>query len=243
METETEIIAFDPAGITAGQDRLISWADRKLDEEKAGAADLAENLALAKRNKWNTKTIERALGRATKRVNYYEKIHHALKAGYTIVPNFPMDVFAIRTTRKNPSHNSTGQQWGNPADQETTAPPLGEGKTVDSQGAIATVTDMVLPYPNAKEKQLQVINRYADDFKEIDFPFDLAKPRILDACGQAIAEKCFDELGVLPARPNRGPAAVSQNADPMIIGRIRLRDSQPKSLSFLIAWFIDTKDL
>ena len=50
-----------------------------------------------------------------------------------------------------------------------------------------------------------------------------------------ILAKVFDEIGVLPA---------SSNGDPMVIGRIILKEpGNTRRMNFLIAWFVDTKTL
>jgi hypothetical protein len=76
-----------------------------------------------------------------------------------------------------------------------------------------------------------------DFVDEIDFPFVLTKPIILEATERAINEKIFDDLGVLPAR--------QRNGDPMVIGRIRDPRGVPDAryLSFMVCWFVDTTQL
>ena len=77
---------------------------------------------------------------------------------------------------------------------------------------------------------------WADEFQDVGFPFTMAKPQILDATGKAMARKIFDEVGILPRRRAKG--------DPMVVGRIIYKGSgyDEKSISFLITWFVDTKD-
>ena len=74
---------------------------------------------------------------------------------------------------------------------------------------------------------------WAKEFKDIDFPFKLAKPQIMEATAAAMALKVFDQIGCLPQF--RAP-------DPIICGQIlKPKDRQP--VTFFIAWWLDTKTL
>ena len=85
-------------------------------------------------------------------------------------------------------------------------------------------------------EKLEDVTWLATDFdEEIDFPFKLAKPQVLDAAARAMAFKIFDDIGMLPT--HRG-------ADPMIIGRVEYREGyHRKFISFLITWFINTSEI
>ena len=52
-----------------------------------------------------------------------------------------------------------------------------------------------------------------------------------------LKRKLFDEIGILPA--------TRRHADPILVGRIKRKESayNEPSMTFLIAWWIDTRDL
>ncbi len=74
----------------------------------------------------------------------------------------------------------------------------------------------------------------SDFCDEIDFPAAIAQPAVLEATRAAMLRNIFDEIGCLPAR---------KKPDPILLGRIyKPTDSVRESpLSFLIAWWIDTR--
>jgi hypothetical protein len=226
------VVARNPGEMQVAQDQLIAWAAAKIEEKKAEHTDLEENYQIAKKNKWRTSTLKRASALALKRVEFYEKVHAALQEGFCIIPNMDLDVFAIRTTRKNPTKHKSNSQWSI-RDQKSSRPALGEGRYVDS-----SPLEMESSYKE-EDKDGKLVKKkmfWAEDFQEPGFPFTMAKPQILDATGKALALKVFDEVGVLPKRRAKG--------DPMVVGRIIYKAGgyDERSISFLITWFVDTKD-
>jgi len=240
---EVTLIAETPMQLEAAQPQLVEWVNFRLKECNIEVTDLTENLATAKKNHWNTAALGRALAKAVKSKNYYVKVLEALKAGYYLVPNFPGDVIAIRTTRKKPVPNDlvTTSRFNTPnSRQNTSASPLGEGAWV-GENAVQEETQKVLPpkegFPNNANIEY---HRYNSEFTSVDFPFLLAKPQILKATERAMLFKCFDEITVLPGQ-NR------HYGDPMIFGTIKMDcgkyGTSTKSLTFLITWFIELKDI
>lgn len=239
--TDLVVVAQTPGEMQDAQIRLIQWANAKFAEAKSDAKDLRENYEIAQKRKWRSGAIKVHADKAELRAQYYEKIKSALEAGYCIVPNFPIDVFAIRTTRKKPTpHSSEG--WHRPADQETNRPPLGDGRYVSSE---ARTAEGQRAGDNDHLGKTQFIQTHtAVAFEDPDFPFKLAKPRILSAVAAAMALNIFDEIGVLPGRQGRVAHQVRVNSDPMVIGRIKIRRPYDfREISFLITWFVDTKDI
>jgi hypothetical protein len=59
----------------------------------------------------------------------------------------------------------------------------------------------------------------------------------MSATAEAIALKIFDEIGSLPKRRRKG--------DPIVVGRIcgGFGDADRKVITFLIAWYVDTREL
>jgi hypothetical protein len=233
--TDLVVIASNPGEMQDAQKSLISWAVAKVAELVTERDDYSTNLTVAKKNKWNTKTIERALQRTEKRVLFYSKIKSALEAGFCIIPNFPIEVFAIRTSRKNPRKNliKNANSWSHPTQQETNAPPPGDGRYVSPVAEEASKTVKVAVPAGQPDKT--TLMKWAEEFQGIDFPFDLAKPRVLQSTSRAMTLKVFDEMGILPAQ---------RHGDPMVIGRVRLKEGYDlREVSFLVSWFVDTKEI
>lgn len=239
-EDEVFVAARTVQEMNVAQTKLIKWADRKMEKLKLELKAADDNLDIAKKRKWSIAPFKRLSALATKKIEFYAKVKAALEAGYTIIPDMPMDVFAVRTSRKNPKEgrNTTSIQYGGRSwvpDQESNNPPLGEGKFVSNK-AIEDRNEF--KHKDKEGKDVLMETRWAEEFRdEIDFPFKLAKPMVLSATAQALAGRIFDEIGGAPPKQTR-------RGDPMVIGRIYyLRGSQQKSISFLISWFIDSKDL
>lgn len=247
-EDEVFVAARTVQEMSAAQAKLIKWAEQKMAKMKAEVEAAQTNLEIAKKRKWATEPFKRVVAAATKKFQFYEKTKAALDAGYTIIPDMPMDVFAVRTTKKNPSRNANsrnvqhgGQAWIE--DQTTNNPALGEGKFVRPKAVEqARRWENKLSDSSANAMETRWAVEFMDD---IDFPFRLAKPTVLNATAQALSEKIFDQIGVAPST-NGGSTTRHRRAkgDPMVIGRIFYRQGyNEKGISFLVSWFIDSKDL
>jgi len=225
------VIARDPAEMEVAQRGLIAWAEAKIAEIERDKSEIAENLEIARASKWRVAPWKTRLRRAERQVEFYRKVKAALEAGYCIVPNFPVDVFAIRTTRDKPVQKEQFGQWVN--DQNTNSPPEGVGDYVDP-APLATTDTREKEDRNGKMTKIHYSTPV--EFTEVDFPFAVAKPQILKDTDRAMKKKIFDELGALPPRRRRG--------DPVIVGRVVLREGySEKIVTFLVSWFIDTRAL
>lgn len=224
------VVARNPGEMQVAQSQLIDWAAKKTEEKKALHMELQENLRIATESGWRTSTLKRAVANAQKEMEFYVKVHAALEAGYCIIPNMDIDVFAIRTTRKKPK-KGYGDRWQN-REQKSSKPALGDGRYVDSS---PTELEHQVKGKNSSGQEITRYKAWAEDFQEVGFPFQMAKPQILDSTSKAMARKVFDDIGVLPQRTRRG--------DPMVVGRIIHRKGYTDhTISFLITWFVDTKD-
>jgi hypothetical protein len=238
---ELHLVALQPGQLAACQQQLIAWADSKCRTEQQGVEDLAENLSAAIAAGFRTTVIERHLRLAERRVIFFEKIGEALKAGYYIVPNMPMDVFAIRAKGNAPSKRTSWQyekdSWGQHDSLRPIEPPkllpVGEGEYKNPKLAERYRT---FPYEDKGKQMIQYLTESNGYLEEIDFPFALARPEVLTATHQAMLLNIFDEIGVMPGRQER-------RSDPMVIGRLRnpnRPNDRDRDVSFLIAWFLDT---
>jgi len=236
---ELEVSATTPLEMSQAQDSLIAWCGQKIEAMKREATELAENLAIAIKNKWKTDILRRHSALAAKRVTFYEKIKAALEAGYCIVPNFPITLFAIRTDREKPLKKvwyGTYPSGGNFA-QEPNLLPAGEGEYKDPTPFVQTASeDIKLDSGKVSTSYQKWATRFDD---EITFPIQMAKPAIMEATSRAMQLKVFDQLGILLPQATK--------ADPLIVGEIL--DPRPvgwgrrKRICFIIAWHLNVRDL
>lgn len=236
---ELEVSATTPLEMSQAQDSLIAWCGRKIEVMKHEAAELAENLAIAIKNKWKTDTLRRHAALAVKRVSFYEKIKAALEAGYCIVPNFPITLFAIRTDRDKPLKKVWYGTYKHGGDfqQDPNILPAGEGEYKDPMPFVKTDSEET---KKASGEITTTYEKWATNFDdEITFPIQMAKPAIMEATSHAMQLKVFDQLGILLPQ--------AAKADPLIVGEIL--DPRPvgyghrKRICFIIAWHLNVRDL
>jgi hypothetical protein len=88
----------------------------------------------------------------------------------------------------------------------------------------------------ATENKQAVVGYWADYWKDMEFPVQMAKLKIMEATTNAMALKIFDDFGIMP-QERRG--------DPMILASIygpKVGYSR-KTVTFLIGWHLNTRDL
>ncbi len=115
-------------------------------------------------------------------------------------------------------------------DVESQALPEGEGRYVSPEPQTTW-------RPAPTEQNRNRVESKASDFLPVDFPIKVVKPQVLKGLEAAIQRKLFDEIGILP-QSGRG-------RDPVLVGRIKRKEGSynEPTLCFLIAWWIDTRDL
>jgi hypothetical protein len=233
-----ELVATDPDQMRAAQQQLVAWYRGKLQTVRGELTDADNNYSTARINGFKADSFRRALNKAKLRVEFYEKCLKAVEAGYVIVPDFPIDVFAVRTMEDKPESFREITAWRRSAGHwrvTSESPPAGEGKYVGS-----VTVDKVRKVDVKHEKTGELEKKFEAEavaFAEVDFPIALAQPTMLNATHAAMAMKVFDEIGCLPAR---------RAADPIITGRIYFPGGKPndrRAVAFMIAWWIDTRQL
>lgn len=237
-QTNLRVVAFDPAQLQESQKQLIHWASQKLAVLSADIEELKVNIEISRKAKWSMVKPKAALRLAEARLQYYGKIKTALEAGYYIVPDFPCDVFAIRTERDTPRPNRHNSDYSNNYNLvPNEGPQLLPAGAGEYQNPEQVVVRKRFDYRDVEGKDKVQYQYEAKEFLEMDFPFSLAKPEVLNATQQAMALKIFDEIGVAPKGVIR-----SQKRDPMVLGIIKMpkRGSLQKQVTFLVAWFLDT---
>lgn len=235
-----ELSAQSPDEIVQCHAAIIQWCKRKIEVIRGEANELVAAAEHAKKQKWKSGTLDKHAKLAEKRVTFYSKMLTALEAGYHIIPPMPVELFAIRTKRSTPEQKYQVVRYINHANFEQDAQILPEGEGEYQNPQPVTIHENT---PHKVQEGNQTVEKYscwADRWADIEFPANMARIHVMQATTRAMAIKVFDDLGMLPTDRKRNP-------DPMIIGRIydpRLIGYGPKkSVSFLIAWHIDTRIL
>lgn len=226
---DLELTATIPAEMVESQQQLIEWCGRKISSESIQAEELRQSVDHAKQMKWKVGPLKTQYERAVKRVAYYEKIKGALEAGYYIVPNFPIEMFAVRTKKADPAKKFSTTWWGS-KEQSAQELPQGEGEYQN-------------PFPIvARESTSDSLgkthsNSYAEEWDELEFPVSMAKPEIMQVSSNAMRKKIFDRIGVMPPVRRR-----RKNDDPVIVGQIFHKEGplRERLVSFMIAWHLNT---
>lgn len=222
---DIELTAMLPVEMVESQKQLIAWCEKKINVIRIESQEMLEACQHARKMKWKHKPFERLYYSAERRLAYYEKVKGALEAGYYIVPNFDVELFAIRTNRSLKTDEYQKDTYRGVHLQKSAAMKTGEGEYRN-------------PFPIVHRES----NRGADgsyhatsypvEWDEFEFPLTMAKPDIMKATSDAMALKIFDQIGVFP--PTR-------KEDPVIIGQIILKETnKTKKISFMIAWHINT---
>ncbi len=237
IETRTEVVAPDKMELTAleplemvnAQQQLITWCDGKIVFLKKEIQELSEAIEMARKNNWRVRTVNSQHDKAVSRLQYFEKIKAALLEGYYIVPNFPIQMFAIRTCRKKVKEGWTRSKFDD-HQQKCVIMSIGEG-------------DYKNPFPYIGQRdgqwkdgqEIQSPASWATSWDKMEFPITMAKPRIMEATNRAMALKIFDQIGIMPA---------TKKEDPVIIGQVMQQYGNiTKTVSFMIAWHLNTNDL
>lgn len=243
QEKNIVVVASNPKQMQVAQANLISWAEGKATQVRERLKEVQENLTIAVKNKWRTATLKRVASDLTKEIEFHDKVETALRNGYVIIPNFEdIDVFAIRTTRKRPKPTTVSNtDWGRsavpmPREQESNRPAVGEGRYVDADSKNRIQRWEKTDKNNTTTK---MVSATPSEFRNVDFPFQLAKPQILEKTAEAMKLLVFDDIGIIPGRRK-----ARRRGDPMVIGRVwTKKGNTQRTVSFLITWFVDTKDL
>ncbi len=237
VERKQVVMARNPEELNIAQTAMIGWANSRIATTCEEIKDLETNYAHVKKNGWESKPWKMRLNREKRRLTYYLKVKAALKQGYCIIPNFPIDVFAVKTKRKNPSKATRSTTWssgpGMP-DIESDQSAIGEGEYRSPQTLNDTWTEK-LEDKEGKERTHHFAQ--ASELAPPDFPFKMVKPQILEDASFAKTVKIFDELGVMPERRHR------TGGDPVLIGRIMMSNQfGTRQMSFLISWWMNPEE-
>jgi hypothetical protein len=234
---DTTVVALTPAEMPAAQQSLLDWCDRKVAALEAEAKDLEEHRAIATANGWKLTAVARQLSLSRRRIEYYGKIKAAVSAGYLIVPNMPVDVFAVRVQRSNPP-DMTHEGWNRNMSADPQVLPSGEGRYVSS--ALVTRKES-WDEPNKDGKMVTKSHWRSESYDDVDFPVKAVKPIILDATSRAMGLRIFDQLGIV--RDSGVRRSWGRKGDPIVVGQLIDPRSQGRGVTFFVAWWLDTATL
>lgn len=231
------VFAQTPEQMSKAQDVIIAWGKRKLAQAQAELVIREDNLQAARDAKIRTQAWSREVKKYREEVTYREKILEALVAGYYIVPDFPLNIIGVRTYRTEPWDQNDYNYQSGPDAEEHQQLPVGEGEYKDAQVPVHKVKRQNF---NSKTNEMEESTKWTaegSNLRDIDFPFRLIRPHLLNTLKKVMEEKIFDAIGVLP---NQRKAR-----DPMLIGVIENRISKynVRRMLFLISWWLPTEDL
>lgn len=242
--SSVHLVARNPVEMQNAQADLAVWLKHKLTDLEIEVRELNTSVAEAQTNGWATAALVRARNKTLGQQSYYFKILSAVEAGYTIIPEFPIDVFAIRVTRggvraATAQSNST---WGWPTieNERPDIAKAGEGEYKNPEQLVRHQE-----YKEQKDGK-EVVTRYTTPSRfqdEVIFPLRAARPIVMNATAQAMALKVFDQIGI--CEPTRVPGLGLRSGDPLIIGQILGRRTgwNQKCASFIIAWYLNLNEL
>ena len=225
------LVALTPADMVPAQTELRAWCDRKVAAVQTELADLEANLEMAVTAGFKLRGVQDAISRTNKRVLYYEKLKAAVEAGYVIVPNFPVALFAVRVQRDKQREATDDYSRSSKFEAKPELLPAGEGRYVDER---VFTTSEQYEEKGYNDKMVTKTRYTSADYDVVDFPVSVVKPSILAATQQAMALKLFDQMGIVRNESGNDPIVVGQLLDPRGNGR---------RVTFFVAWWLDTASL
>ena len=100
------LIALSPAEVPIAQTNLVGWCQRKIIDLGRELRSARQNLTIAKDAGWKRTQWVGLINRTRQRMIYFAKIKTAVQAGYLVVPNFDVEVMAVRVDRAKPPENA-----------------------------------------------------------------------------------------------------------------------------------------
>jgi hypothetical protein len=214
-----------PSEMVQSQQQLIHWCAQKISACEYECRETYDAYERAKKMRWKHEPMRNLWRNASQRLAYYQKVKAALEAGYYIVPNFDVQFFAIRTTKKSPRDSWAIGSWNTDHKKNAEQLPIGEG---EYQNPFPVIYERFQDDGTGGQKRLT----RAESWDKMEFPIFMAKPEVMEATQQAISKKIFDRIGVYPRY---------KKEDPVIIGQIfRKQGNKEKIVSFMIAWHLNT---
>jgi hypothetical protein len=245
--SDLSVIAHTPDEMKSANLALIAWCDQKIRELRAEHVELSASAAHARKMKWQWKTLHAQAEKTAKRMIYFGKMRQALKEGFFIVPNFPVNVFAIRTSRESPLRMmSLDENYGYLPFRHKQQPsgmlPEGEGEYKNPFPFVAHSKKVVTRDDGKTQTNWA---QWATQYKDVEFPLSMAKPQIMEATSRAMALKLFDDFGIFEGHTQMRSQHIERRVtrDPIIVARLkdpRSTTYEWRGISFIVAWHLDT---
>lgn len=235
-------VALNATDMIAAKSKIRGWLADKLCSIEDEQAEVQASLDSAKKHKWKTSSFKKMLSRIGRQHLYYTKLLAAVDAGFTIVPNMDVDVFAIRVDRERPrfwkhGESELGFNYASPniPPVEEDRLPAGDGHYESPEMEVITTNRKE---KNAEGKEIFHVTHDAIGYEELEFPLAVANPLVMDAVSEAMKLKIFDRIGIVP-RQGR-----AMRGDPIVLGQITTKQGYTtKTASFLVAWYLDVRTL
>lgn len=240
------LVALSPSEVGPAQQQLRTWCQGKIYELATDLKEQRENYRHAITHKWKASAWQRAITKTKARIIYYTKIRKAVEAGFLIIPNFPIEVVAVRVASDAEPKQLVARYDSEVNNAQAQVLPPGEGKYVNE----TTITKPEQEWDQRQNegKGAWVTRRRTGSFDDdVDFPVVAVKPLILEATSRAMALNLFDRIGIA----NHGGGTVSRaqrRADPIVVGQIidptkGRQKWREHSVTFFIAWWLNTEAL
>lgn len=234
-------VAVNATEMQQSQAQIKGFLEEKVLVINQELTEMEKALESSKKRQWVTGPIYNQVVRIRQRHTYYTKLLAAVHAGFTIVPNMPCDMFAIRVSRPLPregSQTNEGERvWIAPTIplEKAESLALGDGRYESpQQRTYESHSEATSPEGKKIHKKSTIATRR---WMDIEFPIAAAHPVVMDATGHALSLKIFDRIGLV------GPG-IRRRGDPIILGQIFYRSGYTEKVtSFLIAWHLDMRTL
>jgi hypothetical protein len=237
MSTELahrQFVALTPYELPKAQAGVAEWCQAKIHSLAAELREQRSNHRQAQVMHWKRSGWANAIAKTKKLMIYYTKIKQAIQAGYLVVPNFDVNVIAVRTSRTDPISEPDRRE----ATPEVLPP--GEGQYVAKRlkGWTEELTHKLTDGSTRTTERFHPMSFSTD----LDFPAQLVHPSVLDATNRAMALHLFDRIGLIRKSKRSDPIVVGQIIHPKVTDKWSLR-SNPTCVTFFVAWWLDTRDL
>jgi hypothetical protein len=235
-------VAVNATEMAESKSQIKLFLEAKVMEIEQERVEMQAALEVALTRKWAHIPLRNQVRRIVKRKLYYDKLLAAMNAGFVIVPNMNVDVFAIRVKGNDPSWNydhgvsKSGFRSASPIvpDEKAQELPVGIG---GYQSPLVEFNETRQTLGEGDQKEYHVTQK-AEGFKDIEFPLAAAHPIVMDVTNRAMVLKIFDRIGIVPQVGRR------LRGDPIILGQIVMKQGwSEKVASFLIAWHLDMRTL
>lgn len=254
----THLVARNPVEMEAARGDMKAWLEQKLSILERDIIEANAALNEARKNGWATAALTSARNRAVDDETFYNKILMAVEAGHTIIPEFPISIFAVRLGEADKRESNTfngvtnGEHTylGRPV--QTDCAPAGAGEYRNPQPeTVDRVRENTRATPENKESRyFTSVTRTGRPAGPISFPPQTARSSIMQATAEAMRDKTFDQFGVcFPIFAVQSSRQVQTTAarpgDPLVIGQVvhKRVGSKQKVVSFIIAWHLNLNEL